>query len=208
MFERGPVTFALRVWGQPAGAGSKTARHVRRGDGSLVFKQEGFAIREGRVFGNPVFNMTHQSDKTEPWMELVAGAARKARADQGLKTIQGAVWIAIDCFELRPGSHFTADGRLKIDAPAHPDQTVTHDSGKQRRAIEDALTAASIWADDKRVVDGHDRKHYCDFGSVIYEGEDWSKPRAVIRVGSMLHQTVEEAEIQSPPPPGQEGLAV
>lgn len=206
MFERGPVRFALRVWGQAAGAGSKTAIHVRRGDKSLVFRSGELQIRNGRVYGSPIFNMKHQSEKTEPWMKLVEGAAQKAKVDQGLKTLQGAVWVAIDCFETRPGGHFTADGRLKVDAPAHPDQTVTHDSGKLRRAIEDALTAAQIWADDKRVVDGHDRKHYCDIGAVIYDDEPWDEPRAVIRVGHMLHQTVEEAEIHSPPPAGQEDL--
>ena len=188
MFDRGPTLFALRVHGQPTGAGSKTAQPLgqrgkekRRHDGSLILIYR------------------HQSDKTKPWMETVEKATMAAKARQQLETVDAAVWVSIECFEQRPESHFLADGRLRPDAPAHPHSTMTHDSGKLRRAIEDALTNVELWADDKRVVDGGDRKHYCDIDAVIFDGEDWREPRALIRVGLMLYQTVEEAEIKSPP---------
>lgn len=195
--ERGPELVRLTVYGQPYGAGSKTAIPARYGDGRLVFKD-----------GHLVLNYVHASEFTEPWMRAVeksAGACWGAEPP-----IDGALWILIDCFEARIDGHFYADGTLRPDAPAHPHQTKTHDCGKMRRAIEDAVTNARVWQDDKRVVDGHDRKHYCDREMVIYEKEletgGWREPRAVIRIGKMKHQTVAEAGIASPPAPGQEQL--
>jgi Holliday junction resolvase RusA-like endonuclease len=191
--QRGSELFRLRCYGQPAGAGSKTAEVI---------------CRKGRVpvldeHGNFILRYRHQSKKTEQWMAMVEKEARIGWPDD---PIDGPLWIEIDCYEARPDGHFRADGSLRPDAPALPFRTMTHDSGKLRRAIEDALTNAEVWADDKRVVDGRDRKHYTDRESAVFPDESWREPRALIRVGVMLAQTVEQAGIKSPPPVGQEQL--
>jgi Holliday junction resolvase RusA-like endonuclease len=197
--ERGPELFRLTVYGQPAGAGSKTAEVVcrgRRGEPKVP-------VRDER--GNFILRYRHATKGTEEWMATVEKEAGIGWG-QG-DPIEGPVWIEIDCFEARPDAHFRADGTLRPDAPAHPSRTITHDSGKMRRAIEDAITNATVWADDKRVVDGHDRKHYCDREAVVFEkeleGDRWREPRAVIRIGRMAAATVADAGITSPPAAGQ-----
>jgi len=200
--QRGSELFRLRCYGQPAGAGSKTAEVVcHKGP-------EGEKIPVLDEHGNFMLRYRHATKGTEAWMKAVEREA--GIGWRGADPIDGPVWIEIDCFEARPGGHFRADGTLHPDAPALPSRTITHDSGKMRRAIEDALTNAGVWADDKRVVDGHDRKHYCDRESVVLEAElerdRWREPRAVVRVGRMAHATVGEAGITSPPASGQEQL--
>jgi len=191
--ERGREVFCLIVYGQPAGAGSKTAQPIgKRGQEARD--------KDGRL----ILVYRPASKFTKPWMDLVAKEAAIGWRDR--VPMDGALWVEIDCYEVRPKDHFTAGGRLKPDAPAHPHQTTTHDSGKMRRAIEDALTNAAVWVDDKRVVDGHDRKHYCDQEAQVRDEESWREPRAVIRIGVMAAQTVAEAGITSPPAPGQEQL--
>lgn len=189
--DRGPMKLHLTVYGQPKGAGSKTAeplgkrgREVRDADGRIVLKYR------------------HATEGTEEWMLAVAKEARIAW--RGLAPLDAALWIDLTCYQLRRSDHFFADGRLKPTAPAYPHQTKTHDSGKMRRAVEDALTAdpkskwAAVWVDDKRVVEGADRKLYCD--------DDNPEPKAVIRVGAMAAQTAKDAGIVSPAPPGQVAL--
>lgn len=197
--ERGPEKLRMRIFGQPAGAGSKTAEVVCRGRGRGRDK-----VPVLDQYGNFILRYRHATKGTAKWMALVEKEAQIAW--QGLDPLDGAIWVEIDCYETRPDGHYRADGSLRPDAPAHPHRTTTHDSGKQRRAIEDALTNVRIWADDKRVTDGHDRKHYCDQEAAVLEGESWREPRALIRVGVMAEQTVEEAGITSPPPAGQEQL--
>ena len=194
--KRGAELLRLTVYGQPKGAGSKTAeplgkrfKEARDADGRLILKYR------------------HATKGTAEWMEIVEREARIAWRNAA--AMDGPLWVTIDCFESRPAGHFRTGQfahLLRPAAPAHPDTTDTHDSGKLRRAVEDALTAAGVWADDKRVVDGHDRKHYCDPESQVLEAESWREPRALIRVGRMLHATVEEAGITSPPAAGQEQL--
>jgi Holliday junction resolvase RusA-like endonuclease len=193
MLERGPELFRLTVYGTPAGAGSKTA---------MTIGKRGQERRDHT--GRLVLVYRPSSKKTEPWMQAVERDA--AAGWRGRDVLDGALWVLIDSYEARPKAHFLSDGRLRPEAPAHPDVTETHDSGKLRRATEDALTNARIWADDKRVVDGHDRKHYCDQEAAALEDESWREPRQLIRIGRMKHQTVAEAGIKSPAPAGQEQL--
>jgi Holliday junction resolvase RusA-like endonuclease len=199
--ERGPELFRLTVYGQPAGAGSKTAEVVCRGRG-----RDKVPVLDEH--GNFILRYRHATKGTEKWMATVEREAGIGWT--GRESMDGPLWVEIDCFEARPDGHFRADGTLRPDAPARPSRTITHDSGKMRRAIEDALTNAGVWVDDKRVVDGHDRKHYCDRESVALEVElerdRWREPRAVVRVGQMAHATVGEAGITSPPASGQEQL--
>lgn len=184
--ELGAELFRLTVPGQAAGAGSKTAIPVRRKDGSFV-------LAEG---GRLILNYKHDSDLTEPWMEKVEAMAGSKHG--GSAPIDGALWLNCTFYERRPSSHFLTDGRLRPDAPAWPSVTKTHDVDKLRRAISDSLTNAKVIADDKRIIGGAPWKLYAD--------EKPYRACAVISLGRMLHQTVEEAEIASPPPPGQESL--
>lgn len=188
--EHGPEKLRLTVYGEPKGAGSKTAEPAGK---------RGHEARDGE--GRIILIYRHATKGTAEWMATVAKEARIAW--RGLPPLDCALWLDLTCFETRPKGHFYADGRLRPGAPAYPHQTKTHDSGKLRRAVEDCLTKdrdgkwAAVWTDDRRVVDGHDRKRYCDNGD---------EPRAVIRVGVMAAQTAEEAGICTPAPPGQAAL--
>lgn len=195
--ERGSEKLNLTVYGQAKGAGSKTAEVACYGKG-----HDRVPIRDKD--GNFVLRYRHATKGTEAWMKEVAKQA--AYAWRGLAPLDAALWVDLTCFEDRPSTHYfqRASGPvLRPDAPAYPHSTTTHDSGKMRRAVEDALTAdrngkwAAVWTDDKRVIDGHDRKRYCDSGD---------EPRAVIRVGVMVAQTVADLGIPSPAPAGQERL--
>lgn len=206
--KRGAELLRMTVYGQPAGAGSKTAEVVTHGRGGPIVWANGPKILPGgKVIGMPMLRYRPASKFTGPWMRELEKQAEIAW--RGATPLDGPLWVLVDSWESRPRGHFRTGQYahlLKPDAPAHPDTTDTHDSGKMRRAAEDALTNARIWADDKRVVDGHDRKHYCDPEATILEGEAWREPRQLIRVGRMLHATVEEAGITSPAPAGQEQL--
>ena len=184
----------MTVYGQAAGAGSKSPMPLGGWAGKGPGRRFVPALHPD---GRPRFYVKPSSEKTKPWMELVEYESRTAW--RGRPTLDGPLWVDIDFYEKRPEGHFFADGRLKPDAPTYPSVTTTHDSGKLRRAIEDALTNAKLWADDKRVVDGHDRKHYCD--------AEHRDPRAIIRVGIMAAPTVGEAVaagILQPPTPAEQ----
>lgn len=193
---RGQEKLRLIIPGQPKGAGSKTAEPLGK---------RGHEVRDAE--GRLVLKYRHATKGTAEWMDLVEGVARRAWKE--MATLDGPLWVAIDCYEKRPGGHFYADGRLRPDAPMYPHSTTTHDSGKLRRAIEDAITNAQVWADDKRVVNGGDEKFYCDTPYPECE-EVYTEPCAVIRVGAMDYATVGEAVeagVMAPvAPPGQAAL--
>lgn len=165
------------VYGQAAGSGSKSPMPLGR------WGKNGRFIPVLDEKGRPRFYVKPSSEKTKPWMELVEYESRIAWRSRPV--LDGPLWISIDFYEKRPDGHFFADGRLRPDAPMYPHSTTTHDSGKLRRAVEDALTNAKLWADDKRVVNGGDEKFYCD--------ADHRDPRAIIHVGVMDFATVGEA---------------
>jgi hypothetical protein len=191
----GPELLRMRIHGQPAGAGSKTPVPNGRWQGKRFIP-----FTDGR--GVPVVSLRPASKLTEPWMELVEREAAIAWA--GREPLSGPLWVDLTCFETRPQAHYRT-GRyahlLRPDAPAFPDVTTTHDSGKMRRAIEDALTNAKVWTDDKRIVDGRDRKRYAD-------PPHKPEPCAVIRVGRMIASTATEAGLISPDPADQAALPV
>lgn len=187
MGECGRTLLDLTVGGRAAPGGSKTATPVMRKQGGRWVPQ-----LDGR--GRPIVKLRPASKFTKPWMDTVAKAARVAWA--GLRPLEGPLWVDITVHETRPDSHFRQVDRqpvLKHDAPAYPHRSATGDSGKLRRAIEDALTGI-VWIDDKRVVDGADRKRYAEENYVV------------IRVGMMAAQTAEDAGQATPPPPGQSQL--
>lgn len=189
---RDRMLLELFVSGQPAGAGSKTAQAIGK---------RGSERRDHT--GRLVLIYRPSSSATEPWMEKVEATARQFTIDHEWDApLDGALWLDVAFYEKRPSAHFfhRKEGDvLRPDAPAYPHQTSTHDIDKMRRAISDSLTRAGVIADDKRIVAGGAWKFYAD-----------GPPRAacaVIRLGRMLHQTVEQAGIESPPPIGQEMLA-
>lgn len=179
----------MTVHGQAAPAGSKTADPIMRKDavGRIV------PVLDGR--GRPVMRQRHASKTTKPWMNLVAQQA--ALLWGGKPLLGGAVWVELICFEPRPKSHYRSgqySHLLKPDAPAYPHITKTGDSDKLRRAVQDALSGV-VYADDKLVVDGDDRKLY------------GPAAKAIIRVGLMKAQNVVELGLAEPADPkGQESL--
>lgn len=190
--QRGAERFRLKVPGQAAGAGSKKAFAVRRGDGSFV-------LGKG---GQPILNYTHDSKKTAPWMKQVETLARTCWGDRA--PLSGPLYIDLWFYELRPAKHYLrrkAGRVLRPDAPAYPDQTETHDYDKMRRAISDSLTNARVIADDKRVVGGEGWKLFADNFNL-------TEPFAVVIVGSMNFASAEQAGLVTPDPADQAALAV
>lgn len=200
--ERGSEKLRLVIGGQAAGAGSKTAITVTRGRGGPIVWRSGPKILPGgQVIGVPMLNYTHASKKTAPWMKVVERAAAVAWGSR--LPLEGALWLDVWFYELRPASHYLKrkSGRvLRPDAPAYPDATENHDVDKMRRAIADSLTNAAVIADDKRVIGGEQWK---DFAENVRKTE----PFVVICLGAMVDQTVEDLGLESPPPTvGQEQL--
>lgn len=190
--ERGPELLRLIVPGEPAGAGSKTPMPK----GRMVNGR--FVPVVDRV-GRPIFYVKPSSEKTEPWMKLVRQYAQAQKVKLGMATLDGPLWLDCYFWEKRPGSHFykrKSGDVLRPDAPAYPDVTETHDIDKMRRAISDSLTAAKVIADDKRVVDGVERKRYVNPGKIA---------GAVICLGRMLDATTLDAGLVESPE-GQEVL--
>lgn len=202
--ERGGALLELTIYGQPAGAGSKTAHVVTRGDGSIVWRSGPKILPGQRVIGQPMLNYNHASKKTAPWMRAVSREAGVAWS--GLEPIDGAVWLDVDFYELRPTTHYFVrkSGRvLRPDAPAYPSRTETHDSDKMRRAICDALKQGGVIVDDKRVVGGELWKDFVENLPTDAEGRE---PKAVIRLGLMEAQTAVDLGLASPAPDGQQSL--
>lgn len=192
--ERGGELLRLTVYGQAAGAGSKTAEVVTKAGpgprGRVPVLKDGLFILRYR----------HASKFTGPWMDAVTKEA--GIAWRGREPLDGALWLDATFLEVRPSTHYfqRKSGRvLRPDAPAHPAVTDTHDVDKMRRAISDSLTNAGVLADDKRVVGGEAWKDY-----VENIGE--TEAKAVIRVGRMKAQTVADLGIATPDPAEQPSL--
>lgn len=170
----------LVVWGQPAGAGSKTAQTLGK---------RGHEKRDGS--GRLVLIYRPSSPLTAPWMEDVEEVAAREWGER--PPLDGALFLDVAFYEQRPRSHFfqrKGGDVLRPDAPAYPHTTATHDFDKMRRAISDSLTNAKVIADDKRIVAGQGWKFYAD--------EPPHAACAVIRLGKMLYQTVEQSGVQTP----------
>lgn len=216
---RGPELLRLIIPGQPAPSGSRTADPIMKNnplyDPTQPTKEPRIVVPPDQSLllltgnpkkipvlddhGRPMVRQRHASKETEPWMELVAYHAKMAWA--GRELLDGALWIDMESWETRPKAHYRTgkfSHLLKPDAPAYPYRTMTGDSDKLRRAIEDALTDV-VWIDDKRVTWGADVK---DFAENVGETE----AKAVIRVGRMEAQTVTDLGLVSPDPEGQASL--
>lgn len=120
---------AFVVYGQPAPAGSKTARHS--GGRSWV----------------------HDSSKrSKPWQTAVASAAANAMTNARAELLDGPVAVAFTFLIPRPKGQYGTGrnaGVVKPSAPAHP--TTRPDVLKLARAVEDACTGI-VWRDDAQIV--------------------------------------------------------
>lgn len=213
---RGPMLLKMTLPGIAAPSGSRTADPIMKNNplyDPTKSSNPRITVKNNRVeivgnpkripvldeHGRPMVRQRHASKTTEPWMEFVEYHAKMAWA--GKELLDGALWIDFESYETRPKAHYRT-GKfahlLRPDAPAYPHSTVTGDSDKLRRAIEDALTDV-VWIDDKRVTWGADQK---DFAENIGERE----PFAVITLGRMEAQTVTDLGLVSPDPQGQSSL--
>lgn len=100
--------------------------------------------------------------KSGPWMDLVAGYARKVM--NGREPWDGPLCLKATFFRERPKGHFRKDGRLKPTAAAFP--ATKPDASKYMRAVEDALSKI-VYVDDSRLVDSWPSKRWGKPGVVI-----------------------------------------
>lgn len=123
------------VPGTPATAGSK----------------KGFYNKKlGRVIMAPA------SDKQQPWMAMVAAAARR---EYNGPLLEGAIRLSLQFHHLRPKNQFNSKGEHNSKATMYRKQRP--DGSKMQRAIEDALTGV-IWRDDAQVAKWVGEKIYVD----------------------------------------------
>jgi Holliday junction resolvase RusA-like endonuclease len=118
----------------------------------------GFAQPAGskRQVRNPRTGATYVIDanpQVAEWKRHVRDRALEAMGRDELSTLTGPVRLEVEVYTPRPKSHYGAGRnatRLLPSARAWP--TVKPDLTKLLRAIEDALTQASVWIDDTQVV--------------------------------------------------------
>lgn len=133
-----------------------------------------------RVFGTPApqgskrhvggGRMVEASKKVTPWREaVVSEAIRAGHADSRL---DGPIRISVTFYLQRPAGHSGARG-IKPSAPDWPHRVP--DLDKLLRSTFDALTQASVWADDARVV----------LVTAIKTYADQTGPGALIRITEM-----------------------
>ena len=99
--------------------------------------------------------LIESSKKVQPWREAVVAAC----AHDGTAGLRLDGPLRAECVFMlaRPRGHYGAHG-LRPSAPASP--TVKPDVDKLLRSTLDALTAASVIADDARIVDLKGKKTY------------------------------------------------
>jgi Holliday junction resolvase RusA-like endonuclease len=144
-----PTTITIVVAGAPAPQGSKKAI-INRHTGKVALIESSKAVK--------------------PWREAVRSEAAAVMRTLALEPLDGPVWAEMAFYFRRPRSHYRT-GRyshlLRPDAPIAP--ITPPDLSKLRRATEDALTDAGVWADDARVVGICDGKFWAtNTGAVIH----------------------------------------
>lgn len=159
------TNLSFTVLGKPATKGSTQSYAIKRGDGSLVYRENG-----------NVAVATHDANPNGgAWAQAVGYAALRARAAAGAELLRNAPFaIDVAFYETRGKGHYGTGrnaGRLLPSAPMFPAKRP--DVDKQLRAILDPLTGV-IWADDGQVVMCRGVKLYGD------------PARAEIRVWSLL----------------------
>lgn len=128
----------IRVYGQPAPQGSKSA-----------------FVRGGRAV------LVEQSKRVKPWRQAVVEAISRTPA----ASFDEAVVARVTFIMPRPKAHFGSKGGqpyLKQSAPTFV--TSTPDLDKLLRSTLDGITESGMIADDKQVVICHAQKRYCKPG--------------------------------------------
>ena len=133
--------FSMFVPGNPAPAGSKTARAIERSAADQ--------LATGRKLKTWVQDSCQRSGD---WKRQVKVEAEFKLADMGL---MGPLWdeaISVRFLFLieRPKSHRRSDGSIKANTPLFP--VAKPDVLKLARAAEDALSGVIYW-DDARIID-------------------------------------------------------
>ena len=131
------ITFVVLGHAQPAG--SKTARPIRRKDGSYVTTAK----------GNIVVPVVDANKKSAGWKKIVAKAASQAYSGPPLDE---PLRVRMTFVRARPKCHYRTGKNahlLKDDAPSQP--IFTPDVLKLARGAEDAMTGI-IYCDDARTV--------------------------------------------------------
>jgi Holliday junction resolvase RusA-like endonuclease len=132
--------------------------------GVLRFTVYGKAVSQGSKRVIPVKTkdggvrhcIIEQTDKAlRLWRSDVVAAARAAYTGG---VMLGAFRLALTFYRTRPQSHYGTGkhaGQLRDSAPRYP--TTRHDTIKDARAIEDALTGV-LWRDDSQICEHLIRK--------------------------------------------------
>lgn len=98
----------------------------------------------------------------DPWRDAVANAALKAMNHDPLR-LDGPVYVHTRFYFKRPASHYGRQNGQPYLKPTAPTFCTTYpDKDKLDRGVFDALTAAGVYTDDARVVDGGSQKFYAD----------------------------------------------
>lgn len=141
------------------------------GAGRIQIRIDGIPVPQGSKTIVPAhgerraFLRDANANRLHPWRDHVTTIARETCRYHPTITGPVKVWLRFT-FE-RPNSHYRAGRnahRLRDQAPLMPTGHDLGDLDKLTRAIFDALTAATVWADDSLVVDVRARK--------VYAGED------------------------------------
>ena len=144
----GAGVISFRVNGIPAPKGSARAFYVKR-------------------LGRAV--ITAANSKTKPWEQAI----RSEAGATGCEVLTGPVRVAAVFVFPRVKGHFSANGGLRLSAPAT--HTKKPDADKLLRSAKDAMSRV-VWRDDALVVEVHAFKRYAAPGE---------QPRAEISVSEL-----------------------
>ncbi len=116
--------------------------------------------------------LREDSDHLKAWRAAVQAAAMNAKPPG---TIEGPCVLDARFYFKRPAGQYRKDGKLRSATPRF--KTSSPDLSKLIRAVEDSLTDARVWTDDRLVVGyAQSGKHWVNIGScarlVVYEVMD------------------------------------
>lgn len=135
----------------------------------------GFPIKSkksSKTFVNIVDSNIANIKKWRPVVQHYCQIAMK-----GNPPLKGPIKLVAHFYMLRPKSHFTSKGKLTKTARPYP--TVTPDTTKLIRSLEDALNKLA-WEDDSQVVKQAATKSYSEHEGVLVKIIPLIKPQGVI----------------------------
>lgn len=143
----GVSSITFDVHGEPAPGGSKNAFAMRRRDGSIVTRGNGY----------PVIKVSDAGKGNKRWRRSVAIMARKAMGFQS--PFEGAIRLTVGFFFNRPIKHFRANGLVRESVRGYHGQAP--DCLKLVRSTEDAMTGI-VYVDDCQVIEIRATKEWSD----------------------------------------------